>query len=227
MKKMSNETKTGILVLTALLALGFLILKVGNFSLFQKGYLVKTRLHYAAGVKKHAPVRLSGVDVGEVKDIRMIYEDETWVELWLRLNEGVKLRTDSMAYVTTLGLMGEKYIEIKAGTASSPYAETGQMIPAEDPVRLEELIQIGTRVADEIAKMAKDIRQMVIHIDETVVGNRPRFDHIFENLDETSDNFREFSQDIKYHPWKVLVKGKEKSKEEIEKERAKKSAERA
>jgi len=67
----------------------------------------------------------------------------------------------------------------------------------------------------------------VIHIDETVVGNRPRFDHIFENLDETSDNFREFSQDIKYHPWKVLVKGKEKSKEEIEKERAKKSAERA
>ncbi|MBI3315552.1 MAG: MCE family protein [Candidatus Omnitrophica bacterium] len=220
MKKISNETKTGALVLAAILVLGVLIFKVGNFSLFPKGALVKARIHYAAGVKKHAPVRLSGVDVGEVKDIRMIYGEETWVELWLRLNEGVKLRADSVAYVTTLGLMGEKYVEIKAGTSAQPYAEEGQMIPAEDPVRLEELIQLGTRVADEIAQMAKDIRRMVNHVDDTVVGNKPRFDHIFKNLDETSENFREFSQDIKYHPWKVLAKGKEKSKAEMEKERA-------
>lgn len=218
--RMTNEAKTGIFVLLCVAALGALLLKVGNFKLFQEGYTVKSRFHYTAGVKKHAPVRLSGVDVGEVKDIHLIYGDETLIELDLWLEDGVKLRADSKAYVTTLGLMGEKYIEVKAGTAAAEYVKAGELIPGEDPIRLEELIEMATKVAGDIGKMAKDISRLANRIDETVADNRPRIDHIFENLEETSQNFKEFSEDIKYHPWKILMKGKEKSKEEIAKDKA-------
>ena len=143
--RVTNETKTGILVLVSLVVFGALILKVGNFGFFQKGYSVKCQLHYSAGVKKHAPVRLSGVDVGEVKDIRILYGDQTIVELVLWFREGVKLRLDSKAYVTTLGLMGEKYIEIKAGTAAAEYAKEGDLIPGQDPLRLEDFIETATK----------------------------------------------------------------------------------
>ena len=126
--RMTNEAKTGLLVLICVVALLMLVLKVGNFKLFQHGYTVKSQFHYTAGVKKHAPVRLSGVDVGEVRDINLIYGDETLIELILWMEDGVKLRGDSKAYVTTLGLMGEKYVEIKAGTAAASYAKPGELI---------------------------------------------------------------------------------------------------
>ena len=222
--RMTNEAKTGVLVLVCVAALAVLILKVGNFTLMQKGYSLRARLHYTAGVKKHAPVRLSGVDVGAVKDIRILYGDETVVELVLWLQDGVKIKLDSKAYVTTLGLMGEKYIEIKIGSASAGIAKDGDVIEGQDPVRLEELVEMGTKVAKDIGQMAKDISRVASTVNQTVEGNRGKIDVIVDNLEETSEYIRDFSQDIKHHPWKVLLKGKEAPKEEMAKERREKLA---
>ena len=222
--KMTNEAKTGLMVLICAVALLALILKVGNFTLFQHGYTIQSQFHYTAGVKKHAPVRLSGVDVGEVKEIKIHYGDETLIELVLWIQDGVKLRSDSKAYVTTLGLMGEKYIEIKAGTVQAAYAKPGDSIPGEDPVRLEELIQLATKVAGDIGKMANDISKVANHVDDAIVENKPKLNRIFDNLELTSENVRDFSEDIKFHPWKVLMKGREKTKEEKEEARNEQAA---
>lgn len=224
--KMTNEAKTGAVVLICAAALLALVVKVGNYTLIQRGYTIKTRFHFTGGVKKHAPVCLSGVEVGEVKDIRILYGDQTLVETDLWLKEGVKVRQDSEAYSTTLGLMGEKYIEIRAGQTGE-VVQDGGTIAGRDPVRLEDIVEIGTKVAGDISKMASDISSMARHVDEAVVDNRPKINNIFSNLEETSANFKEFSEDIKYHPWKILMKGREKSKQEIKKETEAKLAEKA
>ncbi len=218
--KMSNEAKTGLVVLLCVAALIALIIKVGNFTVFQHGYSIKAHFNFTGGVQKHAPVRLSGVDVGEVKNIRLLYGDKTVIEMEIWLEDGVRLRSDSVAYVTTLGMMGEKYVEIKGGSATMPYLKEGELVPSEDPVRLEELMKLGTKVADDVGNMAKDISKMTKHLDDAVVDNKPKLDQIFDNLEETSENFNDFSADIKYHPWKILVKGKETPKEQIAKDRA-------
>ena len=222
--KISNEIKTGLFVLICLLALAGLLIRIGSFNFFKHGYIVKTHFHFTGGVKKNSPVRLSGVDVGEVKGIRVLYGDDTKVEVDLWLEEGTQLRADSHAYVTTLGLMGEKYIEIKMGTPSTEYVKEGDSIPGDDPVRLEELIEIGTKVAGDVGQMAKDISKVSNHVDDAIQDNRPKIDGIFDNLEETSENFNDFSQDIKHHPWKILAKGKEVPKEELVRERAERKA---
>ena len=219
MAKMTNEAKTGILVFVCLAALVVLLLKVGNDSFLKKGFIVKAQFHFTEGVKSNAPVRLSGVDVGQVKAIRLIYGDEVMVEADLWLQEGVKVRKNATAYVTMLGMMGEKYIEIRPGTKEAEYANEGDLILSKDPVRLEDLVEIGTKVAADVGTMARDISRVADHVDTAIVDNRPKLDRIFDNLEETSQNFAEFSQDIKHHPWKILAKGKEKSKEELIKER--------
>ena len=218
--KISNETKTGVFVLICLAVLGGLLIKIGSFNLFKHGFMIKSHFHFTGGVKKNSPVRLSGVDVGEVKNIRVLYGDETVVEVDLWLEDGTKVSKESHAYVTTLGLMGEKYIEIKAGSPTAGYAAEGDLIPGDDPVRLEELIEIGTKVATDIGQMARDISKVANHVDGAIQDNRPKIDTIFDNLEETSENFNDFSRDIKHHPWKVLAKGKELSKEELAKEHA-------
>lgn len=222
--KMSNEAKTGILVLVCLIVLGGLLLKVGNFGFFKKGYTIRSQFHYTAGVKKHAPVRLSGVDVGEVSDLVLHYGDETLIETVLKIDEGVKIRKDSKAMVTTLGLMGEKYIEIKAGTSAAEYAKQGDEIPGQDPVRLEELVEMATKIAGDIGKMAQDISHLANNVNGVIDDNKPKLGRIFDNLEYTSENFRDFSEDLKWHPWKVLAKGAQKPKEEILKARAEQEA---
>ncbi len=224
--KMSNEVKTGLFVLLCLAALGGLLLKVGNFNLFKKGYIIKSQFHFTGGVKKNSPVRLSGFDVGEVKGIRMLYGDDTKVEIDLWVAEGTQVPLDSHAYVTTLGLMGEKYIEIKSGSPAAGLAKPGDVIPGDDPVRLEDLIKIGTKVATDVGQMAQDISKVANSVDDAIKRNRSKLDSIFDNLEETSENFNDFSQNLKFHPWKVLAKGKEASKEEMARERAARLAKR-
>ncbi len=232
--KISNETKTGVLVLICLAALVGLLIKVGNFNWFKEGYILKTRFHFTGGVKKSSPVRLSGVDVGEVKAIKLINEGtETVAEIDMWFEEGTLVRKDAKAIVSTLGLMGEKYIELQSGS-STEFAAKGDMIKGEDPVRLEELIDIGKKVAGDIGDAAKkigttaeDISKVANHVDEAVQENRPKLNSIFDNFEETSENFNDFSQDVKFHPWKVLMKGKEVSKDQMLREREARRVERA
>ena len=225
--KLTNETKTGIFVLICLAALLGLLMKIGNFNWFKQGYLLKTRFHFTGGVKKNAPVRLSGVDVGEVKNIRLLYDNQdTVAEVDLWLEEDAKVRKDSLATVATLGLMGEKYVEIRAGS-SAEFASFGELLPSEEPVRLEDLIDLGKKVASDIGTTAKDISKVANHVGEAIQDNRPKLDSIFDNLEETSENFNDFSQDVKYHPWKVLARGKETPKEQMLKDREARRIEKA
>jgi len=49
-------------------------------------------------------------------------------------------------------------------------------------------------------------------LDEILTGNKDELERIMTNAEEVSSNFVDFSEDIKRHPWKLLVKGKEQDK---------------
>lgn len=224
--KITNETRTGIFVLICLGALGALLMRVGNASWFEKQYTLKARFHFVEGVKANAPVRFCGVDVGVVSAIRILDGDETWVEVDLKIDEGTKIRVDSKALVSQLGLMGEKYVEIRAGSPGSAHAKEGDVLPATDPVRIDDLIEIGKKVAGDISTVtvkvgnaADNIGSLAKNLDVTIGENKPKIGNLFDNLEQTSDYFVDFSQDLKFHPWKVLARGKELSKDDMAREK--------
>lgn len=209
MFKLTNEAKTGIVVLVTLVFLGILVVMVGDFRPFDKGYTVKVTFDYTNGVDKNAPVRIAGVDVGEVKDVKLHYSDKTYVELVLYLQPGARIRTDSEIYSTTLGLMGEKYIEITPGSQGAEFVKPGSTVVGENPIRVEDLIETGKQIAENIDKTLVDVRALTQNLNLAVGDNKPKLDSIFANLELTSQNFKDFSEDIKYHPWKLIHKGKE------------------
>ncbi len=222
--KMSNELKTGGVIFAALFILIVMLYKTGDLSIGKRGYTVSTRLGFAAGVKKFAPVRLSGVEVGEVRDLKLIYEsDRTWIQAVLWVGDGVKLRQDSLAVVSTLGLMGEKYIEIKAGTAPDFVAAGGE-IPSKDPVSMEDLFEQFQGLGKEFEGTLGDVRKFVNNLNGVVGDNKDKIGRIMDNLELTTEYFVEFAEDVSHHPWKVLSKGKELTREELEKLRAERIA---
>lgn len=210
-KGMADEIKSGMLILACLAILAIFTFALGSFTALEKTYELKAKFNWVSGLEKHAPVRLRGVQVGEVKDVQILYSgDETTILLTLVLKEKAKVREGTKAYVSMLGLMGEKYVEISDGPKGAAFLKPGSIIIGVDPSSMDELIDIGKKVVAEVELTMVDIRKLTNHLDELVVENREDIDFMIDKLKATSTNFEEFSNDIKRHPWKLLMKGKEK-----------------
>ena len=211
-KVITNEIKTGMMVIGCLLILAVLTISVGKIGFLQKQYTIDAIFNKVAGVESDAPVRLSGVEIGKVESLKLLYkkEGETKVLLTLLLDQNAKLREGAVANVTTLGLMGEKYIELTPGNKGASFIKPGATIPGKDHVQMEEMIDIAKTIADEVQITLRDISSLTKHLDEAVVDNRSNLDSIIDNLKRTTANFEEFSDDIKRNPWKLMIKGKEK-----------------
>ena len=126
--KFSNEMKIGILVTAVVVALLALTFKVGNFNFTKKGYMITTHFQRIEGLEKNAPVRLNGLEAGSVKEIRILYDQGTVMELSIWLEERVKLREGAKAYVKNMGLLGEKYIELTGGNKDAAFLQPRPLI---------------------------------------------------------------------------------------------------
>ena len=206
MKKLGNEFKVGLIVIISLLILGIIIFKTGDLDFSKEGYNIKVLFNFAGGVTANAPVRLAGVEVGKVEDIQLSYGEETKVLITLWLNADTKLRADSMANISSLGLMGAKYIEINPGSKDAPFLEADSTIVGEDPFQIERFTKKGGAIAENLDDAIKDIKRLADNVNDMIVENREEVDGIMENLEHTSENLKELSADIKKHPWKVITK---------------------
>jgi len=209
MVKISNEFKTGMVVLISAVLLAIFIISVGKFAMFEKRSIYHIVFNWTNGLDNNAPVRLAGVEIGQVTEVKLDYEGATKVLLTLSVDSAAKIRKDAKAYAATLGLMGEKYIEITPGSKDAEYLEPGAVLQGEDPVRMEELVEIGKEIAAKVDSSLIDIQAFVKNLNATLTDNRGQIDTIIGNLNQTSENFKEFSDDIKRHPWKLIIKGKE------------------
>ncbi len=234
--KISNELKVGILIIICLVGLVILTLSLGDFHVSQGGYKIKVIFQNIDGVESNAPVRLNGLEVGLVKDIKVNYEeDKTRMELTLWLNDRAKIRKGAEAYVKNMGLMGEKYVGLTTGEDGQPFLKPGQTIIGQEPVDFESLIATGEDIAKNLKDISanikerldknkdsideiignvnvatKNIASITDNVDERMAINKNSLDEIVENLNRTTRNLEELSEDLKNNPWKLLKKERKK-----------------
>ena len=129
-----------------------------------------------------------------------------------RISKGAVLRQDSQAYIDMLGFMGEKFLELTPGSFESPVLGTGEPLRGNDPIALNEIMKKGTEAAEELQKTTVSLRGLIEDLQATVGENRTELESIFKNLNETSENLKAMTHDLKLHPWKLLKKGEESGK---------------
>jgi len=204
--KITNEFKTGLIVVAAILA--GVVFYVKTTDLSAKPYRLKTFFNYAEGIKADSIVKLSGVDVGRVENIEFKYTPDTKIELTLALDKKAKVHEDSLAFISTSGMIGDAYIGITSGSADKPFVKDGAMIASEDPVEMRKLMKKADAISENLDKTLLEVKSLASNVNNVVADNKTRIDSITSNLESTAVNFKEFSEDIKQHPWKLLMKGK-------------------
>lgn len=204
------EIKAGIMIVICLSILLILVFYVGGLHLMEKRYPIKVRFNFTGGLDESAPVRFAGVEVGEVKDIRLLNEEDANIELTLMVSSAARLRRDSQAFVNTLGFMGEKYIELTPGSKDSSVLSPGDTIIGTDPIQMDELLKKGKQIADEIEVAVGSLQKFLDDADDLIVSNREDVRQIIINLKETSEYAKGFAKTLEESPWKLIWKTKEK-----------------
>lgn len=137
MERKRLEFSVGIFLIVGMLCMGYLALKLGHLGFSSTQYEVKAVFPTVAGLKAKAPVTMAGVNIGEVKDIRL---KNGQAELTLSISNEVQLEEDVIAGIKTMGIIGDKYISIAPG-ASDHYIKPGAVIrETQPPLDIEGLI---------------------------------------------------------------------------------------
>lgn len=156
---MKKEFKIGLFLGVAILIMAALIFVLGDLSaLFQKGgYIVYASFDSSAGLEKKALVRLAGVRVGKVEDI--VLKDYR-AEVQMRIDSDVRIQTDAEATLASLGLLGEKYVEIQPGT-SDTYCGPGDTILGLAAVGFDQLGGMLGDVGEDIKGVGAVLKDMI------------------------------------------------------------------
>jgi phospholipid/cholesterol/gamma-HCH transport system substrate-binding protein len=129
-----SELRVGITVLVSAVTLAVLLfLMSGTRGLFSKRIMLQSYFDNASGLREGAPVRLSGVDVGNVIHIRVVPDKDkqlTPVEVIMKVSTkyGFDLRRDSVISLDTAGVLGETYLDIDSSQAVGPIVQDGDTI---------------------------------------------------------------------------------------------------
>ena len=207
MKKYSSEFMVGLFVVLCVLGLFYITYRTGKLNIKKSGYVIYVAFNDVAGLEEKAPVMLNGLEMGKVEDIKLSYDNEkTQVVLKIWLETQAKIRENPVVSIKTLGLMGEKYIQI-ASSEGKVFLKPDTMIQGKPYSDLDALMEQAQSIAREVTQQ---VNKLVGSLSGTLEDNKESISQIIKNLESASKNFEEFSSDIKRHPWKLLFKGKEK-----------------
>lgn len=181
---MSQTARVGALMLAALIVLGVFVIRIEEIPIGTKGgrYRVQAIFPSVAGLDAKSPVRIAGVRIGLVEDIELKGD---LALVTLAIEHGVALRQGARAEVTSLGMLGDKYIEIYPGPLDSPPLPAGAVLDGTSPIAFDEVLRTVGDVGTDIKAVTASLRQSLAG-DE----GQQRIDEILENIRQLSEDTR-------------------------------------
>ena len=161
----------GGFVLAALAALAVMILALSRQEgVFTERYTLVAYFNNVQGLLPNAPVWLAGTRVGRVGSVEFAAREDgkPALEVVLQIDGTVqeRIRSDSLASIGTVGLLGDRYVEVSLGTVTGTPLAPGDELRTIDPMDLGLVIDKGAVALDEVAALAANLNAVVEQFDE-------------------------------------------------------------
>ncbi|MCM8819638.1 MAG: MlaD family protein [Candidatus Omnitrophica bacterium] len=215
MRKYTNEFKVGLFVIFCIIGLFYMVYRTGKVNIKKDGYYIYVIFDEVAGLENKAPVMLNGLEVGKVDKIEPIYDgNKTKIKLTLWLDKNAKIRTSPTVSIKTLGLMGEKYIQISSHTGDD-FILPNSVIEGKPYMDLDVIMEKAENLSNDVGNLitnvnslTDEVKKVAINLGYTVKENEDEISRIIKNLESASKNIEEMTAELKTNPWKLLYKPK-------------------
>jgi phospholipid/cholesterol/gamma-HCH transport system substrate-binding protein len=154
-----SELKIGVLTIVALVIAAVLVLSLtGARGFAWQRYGLKTRFDNVAGLQSGSPVRIAGVEVGQVTDVSFA-GDLVDVTFEVNKNSRERITTGSVAFLGSVSLLGESAVDITPSTKGSPIPDWGYVPHGRAKGQIADVAEQASSGIAEITGLVRDIRQ--------------------------------------------------------------------
>lgn len=214
MRERGLEFRVGLLLLVALAVLVGFVVVLGSFSL-RSGFTVYVDYDYVGNLQTGAPIKVSGIKVGKVKDLEFRggamdpvskRRVQVRVKAWIEDRARESIRGDAELFINTAGVLGEQYLEIVPGRDyEHPPVSPGAILRGTDPPRTDLVVARLYEVLDGVSAVLRDDRQAiadllrnsssaVAEVNRLLVDNRQQVSALISN---TSGLAREATETLR------------------------------
>lgn len=184
MFKHFEGARLGIFIFVGTVLLVLAIFLVGNKeSIFTDSIMIRTYFTDVAGLRTGASVRLSGMNIGSVSDVKLVPDTTGRVEVTMRINKELRqfIRLDSEASIETEGLVGSKIIAISPGSQDMEIIEDNGVIKAKAPLSMSKIIEETQGVIGYLKTLTKNLSEIVEKVNrgEGTIGRIVNDDELY------------------------------------------------
>ncbi len=181
MTRRSLELRVGITVVIAGLILIIGIMWFQRFKLVEKRERFLVVFPEVGGLTEDDPINVNGVERGRVENIYLRQHD---VLVEMGVQEGVKLPIDSRIALRSIGIMGERYVSIRTGTAGVTI-QPGDTLRGEIEAGMSEVMGEAGKTLGELTEATAELRSVLQALTED------------EKLKASVENLRAFSENLR------------------------------
>jgi phospholipid/cholesterol/gamma-HCH transport system substrate-binding protein len=163
MEYRSNEIRAGCLVILGIILFVVFLILISGLDLFKSTKIYYARFKYTSGVEVGSLIRYGGMEVGKVKKVGIAPDNNTLIEFEIEIDADVPVKKDSDVIITSIGIMGEEYIEIATGSPGSDLLPPRSLLNCQDVTPL----MMMTNTFDELGK---NLSQTVDNLNR-ILGN--------------------------------------------------------
>lgn len=142
-----SQLRVGITVIVASIILAVLIILMsGAGGLFSRKLTLRSYFQSTEGLRVGAPVAVEGVTVGNVTKIRLVEGrrlDPVEVTFKMGRDFAFRVKKDSVASLSSAGVLGDLYVNIESKEAKGPGAEDGDVLKSQDATSIEDVVKAG------------------------------------------------------------------------------------
>jgi len=162
-----SELRVGLTVLFASIVIAVLIfLMTGTRGLFTPSLMLKAYFENAAGLRVGAPVRLEGVDIGNVSRVAVAESRLlTPVEVTMKVSSKFPLHKDSIATLATAGVLGETFVDISNKGAKGPVAQNWDVLKTEGQPAIQDVIRASNGTLQNVDILVRRLDRIVSAIE--------------------------------------------------------------
>lgn len=131
----------------------------------KKTYIVYFSHEISGGIAQGTDVQFAGKKVGVVTEVDV--NEDHHVEVTITIDESIAIRTDAKVTIRSVGLLGgEKYMQISPGTPQAPLLDTATVIPGEETVAIQALLEVISQVAMNTQRITTSVDHLLASGDQ-------------------------------------------------------------
>jgi len=161
------KLRVGIVITAALVVMFLAIMFSGHIEdIFSPQAVIYADFSDVRGLRPGAPVWFSGIEIGKVRSMAFHKGREIRVSLAIERDVLQHLRKDSSATILTLGLLGDKYLELGAGSSEAAALRAGDSLVGSTQLEFQDIMEKSKESISRLNDLAKRLDSFIAMIEE-------------------------------------------------------------